>query len=71
MYTRVFSMGRPDTSVQLCGQSYHYMDRDMRHDFSNPRLLRVNGADEWFSLSSAGVTESIRADVGLSSASRA
>ena len=71
MYTRVFSMGRPDTSVQLCGQSYHYMDRDMGHDFSYPRLLLVNGADEWFSILPDGVMEPTRADVGLSYASRA
>jgi hypothetical protein len=34
-------------------------------------LLLVNGADEWFSFLPAGVMESLRADVGLSYASRA
>ena len=47
------------------------MDRDMGHDFSNPRLLLVNGADEWFSILPDGVMEPICADSGLSYASRA
>jgi hypothetical protein len=42
--------------------------------FSEPQrrqLLLVNLAEEWFSFLPAGVMESIRADVGLSCASRA
>jgi hypothetical protein len=35
------------------------------------QLLLVNLADEWFSFIFRGVMESIRADVGLSCASRA
>ena len=43
-------------------------------DFSEPQrrlLLLVKLAEEWFSFLPAGVMESIRADVGLSCASRA